>query len=70
MSGSRATADNETLDTIKDIKIIQAKEGYRFSVDALLLENFITAKRLEKGIELGAGSGDNIHSSRKEAREP
>jgi len=26
-------------------------------VDALLLENFISAKRLEKGIELGTGSG-------------
>jgi tRNA1Val (adenine37-N6)-methyltransferase len=48
---------NETLDSIKDIKLFQAKDGYRFSVDALLLENFITAKRLEKGVELGAGSG-------------
>ena len=49
--------DNETLDTIKDVKIIQAKDGYRFSVDAILLENFISAKRLDKGIELGTGSG-------------
>jgi tRNA1Val (adenine37-N6)-methyltransferase len=48
---------DETLDSIKDIKLFQAKEGYRFSVDALLLESFITAKRLRKGIELGAGSG-------------
>jgi tRNA1Val (adenine37-N6)-methyltransferase len=48
---------HETLDSIKDIKLFQAKNGYRFSVDALLLENFISAKRLEKGIELGAGSG-------------
>ncbi|RJQ54815.1 MAG: tRNA1(Val) (adenine(37)-N6)-methyltransferase [Nitrospiraceae bacterium] len=48
---------DETLDTIKDIKLFQAKEGYRFSVDALLLEHFISAKRLEKGVELGAGSG-------------
>ena len=48
---------NETLDTIKDIRIFQAKDGYRFSVDAVLLENFITAKRLSKGMELGAGSG-------------
>ncbi len=48
---------NETLDSIKDIKLFQAKNGYRFSVDALLLENFISAKRLEKGIELGTGSG-------------
>ncbi|GBE41748.1 tRNA1(Val) (adenine(37)-N6)-methyltransferase [bacterium BMS3Bbin09] len=48
---------DETLDTIKDVKIIQSKEGYRFSIDAILLEDFITAKRLEKGIELGTGSG-------------
>lgn len=48
---------NETLDSIKDIKLFQAKNGYRFSVDALLLDNFVTAKRLETGIELGTGSG-------------
>ncbi len=48
---------DETLDTIKDIKLFQAKDGYRFSVDALLLENFISAKRLNKGVELGTGSG-------------
>jgi len=48
---------NETLDTIREIKLFQAKDGYRFSVDAVLLENFISARRLEKGIELGCGSG-------------
>jgi tRNA1Val (adenine37-N6)-methyltransferase len=48
---------DETLDTIKDVKIIQSKEGYRFSIDAILLENFITARPLEKGVELGTGSG-------------
>lgn len=47
----------ETLDSIRDIKIIQAKDGYRFSIDAVLLENFISAKRLQKGVELGTGSG-------------
>jgi tRNA1Val (adenine37-N6)-methyltransferase len=48
---------NETLDSIKDIKLFQAKKGYRFSIDAVLLENFIALKQREKGIELGAGSG-------------
>ena len=48
---------SETLDSIKDIKLFQATDGYRFSIDAVLLENFISAKRLEKGIELGTGSG-------------
>ncbi len=48
---------NETLDCIKDIQLFQAKNGYRFSVDALLLEHFMSASRLKKGIELGTGSG-------------
>ena len=48
---------DETLDSMKDIKLFQAKKGYRFSIDALLLENFISARRLERGIELGTGSG-------------
>ena len=48
---------DETLDSIKGIKLFQAKNGYRFSVDALLLEDFISAKRLGKGMDLGAGSG-------------
>lgn len=47
----------ETLDSIKDIRLFQAKNGYRFSVDALLLENFISTARASKGIELGTGSG-------------
>lgn len=57
MSKHLQPSKDETLDTIKDVKIIQAKEGYRFSVDAVLLEDFISAKRLDKGIELGTGSG-------------
>lgn len=46
-----------TLDSIKGINLLQPKKGYRFSVDALLLENFISAKRLHRGVELGTGSG-------------
>jgi tRNA1Val (adenine37-N6)-methyltransferase len=46
-----------TKDSIKDITILQPARGYRFSVDALLLEQFISAKRLSRGIELGTGSG-------------
>lgn len=46
-----------TLDSIKDIKLFQPKRGYRFSVDALLLEDFISARHLGNGVELGAGSG-------------
>ncbi|MBI4843972.1 MAG: tRNA1(Val) (adenine(37)-N6)-methyltransferase [Nitrospirae bacterium] len=50
-------AENETIDSIKDIRIIQSKTGYRFSIDAVILENFITLKKKERCIELGAGSG-------------
>jgi tRNA1Val (adenine37-N6)-methyltransferase len=57
MNSQLQPSSDETLDTIKDVKIIQAKDGYRFSVDAVLLEDFISAKRLERGIELGTGSG-------------
>jgi len=48
---------DETLDSIRDIRLFQSKKGYRFSVDALLLEDFIPSGRFKKGIELGAGSG-------------
>jgi tRNA1Val (adenine37-N6)-methyltransferase len=48
---------SETLDSIRDIKLYQAKDGYRFSIDALLLEHFISIKRPGRGIELGTGSG-------------
>jgi tRNA1Val (adenine37-N6)-methyltransferase len=48
---------SETLDSIKDVKLFQSKKGYRFSIDAVLLEGFISAKKLTKGVELGTGSG-------------
>jgi tRNA1Val (adenine37-N6)-methyltransferase len=57
MSTNLKPGKDETLDTIKDIKLFQAKNGYRFSVDAVLLEHFITAGKLGNGIELGCGSG-------------
>jgi len=48
---------DETLDSIRDIRLFQSKRGYRFSVDALLLEDFIPSARFKKAIELGTGSG-------------
>jgi tRNA1Val (adenine37-N6)-methyltransferase len=48
---------NKTLDSIKGIELFQSKKGYRFSIDALLLEDFIAVKQYSKLLELGAGSG-------------
>ncbi len=46
-----------TLDSIRDIKIYQSKTGYRFSVDSLLLYDFINLSRIYSIADLGAGSG-------------
>ncbi len=49
-----------TLDSIRDIKLYQRERGYRFSLDALLLFDFVrlkTQKRPCRIADLGAGSG-------------
>jgi tRNA1Val (adenine37-N6)-methyltransferase len=46
-----------TLDGLKEIKVYQHKDGYRFSIDALLLYSFINIKRVQNIADLGAGSG-------------
>lgn len=48
---------NLTLDTIRDIKIFQSKSGYRFSLDALLLYDFVNAGAARRIADIGAGSG-------------
>lgn len=51
--------EDETLDTfyLGRILVLQKKKGYRFSVDAPLLADFIQAKPSDEALELGAGSG-------------
>lgn len=46
-----------TLDSIRDFKLYQSKHGYRFSVDSLLLFDFVNLKTAEKIADLGAGVG-------------
>lgn len=46
-----------TIDSIGSIKICQPKKGYRFSVDALILANFVNLKRIKRIVDLGAGTG-------------
>lgn len=46
-----------TLDWIRDLKLYQHKDGYRFSVDALLLYAFVNMKHVNHAVDLGTGSG-------------
>lgn len=46
-----------TLDGIRDIKLYQNRNGYRFSVDALLLYSFVNVGHAKDIIDLGTGSG-------------
>ena len=46
-----------TLDSIRDVRLYQARNGYRFSVDALLLYSFVNMPRAKRIADLGAGSG-------------
>jgi tRNA1Val (adenine37-N6)-methyltransferase len=58
-SGRASARRGETLDTLFDgkLSLFQSRTGYRFSLDALLLANFVTIKRREKVVDLGTGNG-------------
>lgn len=49
----------ESIDTlnIKDYKIIQRSDGFKFGIDAVLLANFVLPKKNDVGIDLGSGTG-------------
>ncbi|WP_026362211.1 tRNA1(Val) (adenine(37)-N6)-methyltransferase [Geopsychrobacter electrodiphilus] len=49
----------ETVDILyrETIKLIQAKDGYRFSLDPVLLADFITVNGAARALDLGAGCG-------------
>jgi len=49
----------ETLDTLFEgrLKILQKKDGYRFSIDALLLAHFARPSFQDRIIDLGTGCG-------------
>jgi tRNA1Val (adenine37-N6)-methyltransferase len=46
-----------TLDGIRNIRVYQNKDGYRFSVDAVLLYAYADMKYASKIADLCAGSG-------------
>jgi tRNA1Val (adenine37-N6)-methyltransferase len=64
---------DETLDdlTMGDLKILQAKNGYRFSIDPVLLSAFVPSVKNARVADLGTGNGivPLLLSCRKEARE-
>lgn len=51
--------DDETLDDliINDMKIIQPRQGYRFSLDAVLLAHFPDLNKVNYIVDLGTGNG-------------
>jgi tRNA1Val (adenine37-N6)-methyltransferase len=50
---------NETIDSFLNgkLQIVQSRQGYRFSVDALLLAEFVSVKSKDVVVDLGAGCG-------------
>ncbi len=54
---SKIVSKMKTLDYIRDIRLYQHSEGYRVSVDPLLLYDFIVLKRMRSIVDIGAGSG-------------
>ncbi|MFB3925732.1 MAG: tRNA1(Val) (adenine(37)-N6)-methyltransferase [Syntrophales bacterium] len=53
------TEKEETLDDLLGgkLRIIQKKKGYRFSIDAILLAQFVRLGRGDRIIDMGTGSG-------------
>jgi tRNA1Val (adenine37-N6)-methyltransferase len=52
-------SSDETLDTFFNgkLQIVQKRKGYRFSLDAVLLSQFIQIRKNERVIDLGTGCG-------------
>jgi tRNA1Val (adenine37-N6)-methyltransferase len=50
---------DESIDDFEggDLRLIQSRTGYRFSIDAILLSDFVTVKRGDDVVDLGAGCG-------------
>ncbi len=50
---------DETLDILcnEQLRIIQKKRGYRFSIDAVLLASFVRLRKHERLLDIGSGCG-------------
>lgn len=51
--------EDETLDDllINNLKVIQKKKGFRFTLDSVLLAHFATVKEEDRVVDLGTGTG-------------
>ena len=51
--------ENERIDDleINDLRLIQNAEGYCFTSDSVLLANLVKARKTDKILDVGAGSG-------------
>lgn len=56
---SKLVYEGETLDDliIGGYKLIQPRQGYRFSIDAVLLSHFPNLKKIKQVVDLGCGNG-------------
>jgi len=56
---SQPLSPDETLDIFFNgkLKIFQKKRGYRFSIDAILLAQFVRIRKDERVVDLGTGCG-------------
>jgi tRNA1Val (adenine37-N6)-methyltransferase len=54
-----SASHDETLSSLLDgdLRLLQSKKGYRFSVDALLLSRFATIRKDDRVIDIGTGCG-------------
>ena len=59
MSFEVSLREDERLDELFDgrVRIIQKKDGYRFSIDAILLAHFVAHLKVHSIVDLGTGSG-------------
>ena len=50
---------NESIDRFMDgrIRLVQSRAGYRFSIDAILLSEFVTIKKGDVVADIGTGCG-------------
>ena len=51
------SGSNLTQDSIRRLKLLQNRKGYRYSVDALMLADFVDKSRVRHCVDLGTGVG-------------